>query len=191
MQKLKNTENWSANARRPPDGSTLCTGALPAIFPRSEVERRYTSLRPMGKDYELARVELATYLFPREVNINRKKYQLHHPGNGIPFTPDDRLKVQWDTRHFAVHVSDEEPGWTTKLKRRLYPGYTREANAGESCSDAAEPSPAAENYRSSTERGSAKMGIWRVYLRCSRRRPISPSSTGRDWRRAIRGRDRG
>jgi hypothetical protein len=62
-----------------------------------------------GEDYELARMELATCLLPLEVNINRKKYQLHHPNNGSPFAPNDRLEVQWDTRHFVVHVSDTEP----------------------------------------------------------------------------------
>ena len=63
-----------------------------------------------GEDYELARVKLATYLFPLEVNIKRKEYRLHHPENGISFTASDRLKVQWDTHHFVVGVSKKDKG---------------------------------------------------------------------------------
>jgi len=61
-----------------------------------------------GEGYELARVELATYLFPLEVNINRTKYHLHHPDNGIPFTANDHLEIPWGTRHFVVRVSEKE-----------------------------------------------------------------------------------
>jgi hypothetical protein len=53
-------------------------------------------------------MELATCLLPLEVNINRKKYQLYYPNNEFPFAANDRLEVQWDTRHFAVRVSDKE-----------------------------------------------------------------------------------